>query len=260
MVYVKVDSMFQNFLQVPRFILNLDCLSSTEKLIYMQLIDRSRLSQHNNWVDAQGNVFIVYTIDSLATDMHVKQSTVKNALKNLEENKLIVRQHQGLGRPNRIYVKVPHDALQGESKTSARQPENYLLQDSQKTTCMVDKKVATNNNNNNKTNYIKNEQNKGRTPYGTYNNVMLSEDEYQALKQVIPDVDGYIEKISCYMESVGTTYKNYAATVRLWYLNDKDKQSAHRTKKSNGNKFTDFPQRTYDTQQLEKELLKYGTK
>ena len=259
MEFIKSNQKFRNFLMLSRSVADMPGLTMTEKMIYARLHDRCKVSQKNKWVDEESNVYIMYTIESLAKDMGLKQSAIKKALKDLEENDLIMRQHQGLGLPNRIYVKAPLDFLSVDDTSMADgQPEKYLP-DRQKSTCLMDKKVATSNNNNNKTNYIKNEQNKGRTPYGRYKNVMLTEDEYRALKQNIPEADKYIQDLSCYMQSKGVSYPDHDATIRNWYRRDQDKQSLQSASKAKSNKFNDFPQRDYDIATLERELLKYGT-
>ena len=58
------------------------------------------------WQDEQGRVFIHYTIHSLAATIQRSEMTVKNALKALEQRGFIYRHRQGVGMPNRIYVKV----------------------------------------------------------------------------------------------------------------------------------------------------------
>ena len=104
--FLHRGSQIPHFYMYPRFLLTLD-LSETTKMIYMLLWDRARLSmQKEGWQDEQGRVFIHYTIRSLAATIQRSEMTVKNALKALEQNGLIYRRRQGVGMPNRIYVKV----------------------------------------------------------------------------------------------------------------------------------------------------------
>lgn len=52
---------------------------------------------------------------------------------------------------------------------------------------------------------------------GTYNNVLLTDDDLLKLKSEFPaDWDRRIEKLSAYMASTGKKYKNHLATVRNW--------------------------------------------
>ena len=104
--FLQRDSRIPHFFVYPKFLLALD-LSETAKMIYMLLLDRARLSmQKEGWKDDQGRVFVHYTIQSLAATIQRSEMTVKNALKALEQRGLIYRQRQGVGMPNRIFVKV----------------------------------------------------------------------------------------------------------------------------------------------------------
>ena len=104
--FLQRDSPIPRFFAYPKFLLALD-LSETAKMIYVLLLDRARLSmQKEEWQDAQGRVFVHYTIQSLAATIHKSEMTVKNGLKALEQQGLIHRQRQGAGMPSKIFVKV----------------------------------------------------------------------------------------------------------------------------------------------------------
>jgi DNA-binding transcriptional ArsR family regulator len=124
----------------PRFLLNME-LNETAKLIYIVLLDRSRLSQINSgWTDGNGHVYLYYPIKSLADVIQKSEMTVKTALTSLETAGLIERKRRGTGLPNRIYVKYPIDGI-----ISDRQTENYLP-DRQKSISYTDRKLSTNKN------------------------------------------------------------------------------------------------------------------
>jgi len=145
--FLQRDSQIPRFYMYPRFLLTLD-LSETTKMIYMLLLDRARLSmQKESWQDEQGRVFIHYTIQSLAATTQRSEMTVKNALKALEQRGLIYRHRQGVGMPNRIYVKVQTESC------PARGAENCLTGGT--TFCpQKDRKLSTSNNKrNNNRNY-----------------------------------------------------------------------------------------------------------
>lgn len=60
--------------------------------------------------------------------------------------------------------------------------------------------------------------------HGQYNNVLLTDDDLEKLKQEIPnDYQRYIEKVSEYCASTGKSYKNYLATIRNWHRRDIEK-------------------------------------
>ena len=105
--FLKVDSHLPPYMAYPRFLLDVD-ISETAKLVYMLLLDRARLSIKNReWQDEIGRVFVFYTIPALAKDIGKGETTVKKALNQLIRQDLIMKQSQGAGRPNKIYIKIP---------------------------------------------------------------------------------------------------------------------------------------------------------
>lgn len=109
--FLTVDTSLPPYLIFPRFLLDME-LNETTKLLYMILLDRSRLSLRNEgWTDASGHVFLYFTIEAMANVLHKSQMTIKTSLAALESKGLILRKRQGAGHPNRIYVKFPKDAF-----------------------------------------------------------------------------------------------------------------------------------------------------
>ena len=76
--------------------------------------------------------------------------------------------------------------------------------------------------------------------YGEYKNIRLTDEEYQNLKDRLQaHTEIMIEKLSRYIKSKGTDYKNHYVTILNWYEQDKEKLS----QKNNQNKI----HRTYST-------------
>lgn len=68
---------------------------------------------------------------------------------------------------------------------------------------------------------IEREDGSPRHRYGLYRNVLLSEAEFQSLKEQFPgDYSARIDRLSEYMASCGKTYKNHLATIRSWARKD----------------------------------------
>ena len=106
--YLSSNSRIPEYMSFPKFLLEMTSLSESAKIIYTVLLDRARLSQKKTgWADEHGHVFIYYPIKDLAAAVHKSNMTVKSALSALEKKQLIHRQHMGLGKANRIYVKLP---------------------------------------------------------------------------------------------------------------------------------------------------------
>jgi hypothetical protein len=106
--YLFSDSRIPEYMSFPKFLLEMTSLNETAKIIYSMLLDRARLSQKKTgWADEYGHVFIYSPIKDLAAAVHKCEMTVKSALSALEKGNLIHRQHMGLGKASRIYVKLP---------------------------------------------------------------------------------------------------------------------------------------------------------
>ena len=75
-----------------------------------------------------------------------------------------------------------------------------------------------------------------RHKYGEYNNVLLSDEDYEKLVNEFPiDYQERIERLSEYMASTGKSYKNHLATIRNWARKEKPVQ-----KDNNGFSFKDL--------------------
>lgn len=83
-----------------------------------------------------------------------------------------------------------------------------------------------------------------RHKYGEYNNVLLSDEEYDRLTEEFPtDYDQRIERLSGYIASTGKSYKNHLATIRNWAKRDGEKKT---TNNGSGNPFLELLKEEYD--------------
>ena len=73
-----------------------------------------------------------------------------------------------------------------------------------------------------------------RHKYGMYKNVLLTDEEYQALQKEFPhDYTERIERLSEYIASTGKKYKNHLATIRAWARKDTAYKAGSKGKSSN---------------------------
>ena len=82
-------------------------LSSDAKVLYLML-DRMALSIRNNWVDNEGKVYIIFTLEQVMEYMNCGKDKGVKILAELDTDKgigLIERVKRGLGKPTIIYVK-----------------------------------------------------------------------------------------------------------------------------------------------------------
>lgn len=81
-------------------------ISIEAKLLYGLMLDRLSLSTRNDWVDADGRVYIYYTVENVMEDLNCGNKKAVKLLNELDSAYgLIERKRQGQGKPTRIYVK-----------------------------------------------------------------------------------------------------------------------------------------------------------
>ena len=83
-----------------------DDLSLESKVLYGMLLDRMSLSIKNGWLDQNGRVYIIYTIEQVMQTLKCGNKKAVAILNELEKKaNLIEKKRRGLGKPNIIYVK-----------------------------------------------------------------------------------------------------------------------------------------------------------
>ena len=81
-------------------------ISTDAKVLYGLLLDGMSLSARNDWLDEQGRVYIIFTVEEIMENLACGNKKAVGLLRELEtEAGLIERRRQGLGKPNLIYVK-----------------------------------------------------------------------------------------------------------------------------------------------------------
>ena len=97
------------FYRVPKLLFTTDRfrnLSAEAKLLYGLFLDRMSLSQKNSWMDKDGRVYIIYTVENIMEALGCGNKKAIQLLNELENKaNLILRKKQGLGKPNLIYLK-----------------------------------------------------------------------------------------------------------------------------------------------------------
>ena len=219
--FLTADTNLPSYMMFPRFLLDME-INETAKMLYIILLDRARLSQKNEgWSDTDGHVFIYFTIEALAEVLHKSQMTVKTALAVLEKQELIFRKRQGPGQPNRIYVKLPKETIHYTDRfLSLRQTENCPI-DRQDSFPDTDRKLSGNKKEIKKNNLAIRGSKEPLSPYGKFQNVFLSGEEYSRLETAYPGkATEYIERLSRYMASNDRHYANHYATIKKWLDED----------------------------------------
>lgn len=100
-----------SFYRIPKILFTnpiFDVLSTDAKLLYGILMDRMQLSIKNGWMDQEdGKVFIYYPVEKIMDALTCGNKKAGHLLAELDDRRgigLITRIHQGLGKPDKIYV------------------------------------------------------------------------------------------------------------------------------------------------------------
>ena len=108
--YMKESEQMLQYFQFPKFLLKLS-ISQNAKFLYMILYDRARISRKNSWIDKYGNVYLIFPIEELSVQIGKCKSSVKTALKELDDVGLVFRKSGGFSKPNHLYVRIPSDEV-----------------------------------------------------------------------------------------------------------------------------------------------------
>ena len=228
--YIMADTPLPIYLPYPRFLLKME-ISQTAKLLYSLLLDRSTLSQKNKWQDDEGRIYIIYPIAEIAEILDKGSTTIKGALNELDMAGLPGRGRGGFSAPKRVFVKKPRGP-QGQvsdqmmaGNTPPQEPENRPHGGPKNDLMMVGKPSPNQTTINNLTeSQTKGVSGEPPAPYGRYQNIFLSQTEYDELQAEYPDrLERFIEEMSRYLAANGKSYQNYAAALRIWAGNDKKK-------------------------------------
>lgn len=244
--FYKRDLERFQFFMLPKILVTgeqFKTISSDAKILYACLFDRISLSAKNDWLDKEGRIYIIFTIEEIMKTINRSRPTAVKALDELDKNTrgigLIERKRLGFGKPNIIYVKdfTSYEGEKLENQTSRSidielQEVKKFNYRSKETELQEVKKVDPTNTNYIKTDYIKTDFNQEQKAFGAFQNVFLSNKELSNLKTILSNqLENYIQRLSSYLKSTGRTYEDHEATILSWFYKDQGQQT--RSEKSN---------------------------
>jgi len=101
----------EKFYQLPKvFFTNpkYQSISNDGKIAYAILRDRLNLSIKNNWIDENGDIYFVFTNETLKEILNISSpNKLSKIKKELEEADLFSQIRVGLNKPNKLYLKKP---------------------------------------------------------------------------------------------------------------------------------------------------------
>jgi DNA-binding transcriptional regulator GbsR (MarR family) len=173
------------------------------------------------------------TAEELEKEIGLSKKQQALAIKKLENAGLIytkVTYIQGTQKRSKHFFVVGTSSPESYQTSLSEIPESNQTEISESYQTSLSESAESNflyNNNQtviNKHNNIK-EKNKKEKPikhkHGEYNNVLLSDAEFEKLKAEFPnDYQSRIERLSGYMQSTGKSYKDHLATIRNWARRD----------------------------------------
>ena len=159
--YKQNEVLSHKYYQVPQELftnkLYKDILNLESKLLYAFILDRLSLSIKNNWIDKNGNIYLIFTRKEVSDKLCLSDKPVTKAFALLTQVGLIEEKRQGLGKPNLIYVgKIIHEELDINNLENDVPSLNRKNSDSEigDTTNQDTENVRTINTNNINTNLI----------------------------------------------------------------------------------------------------------
>lgn len=79
-------------------------LSDSAKVTYAILNDRVSLSIKNNWIDDNGDIYFIFTNESLQNILDKSKNTITKIKKELQEVGLLEQIRTGFNKPNKLYL------------------------------------------------------------------------------------------------------------------------------------------------------------
>ncbi|GEQ33610.1 replication protein RepA [Marinilactibacillus psychrotolerans] len=101
----------EKFYRVPKVFMTNDKyknMTMNAKMTWAIFRDRTDLSLSNNWIDDNGDVYFIFTYDSLKEILNIKsKTTISNIKKELVLAGLMEDVRQGFNKPNKLYLINP---------------------------------------------------------------------------------------------------------------------------------------------------------
>lgn len=183
--------------------------------------------------NAGGMIFLTenipYTPKMLADELDFEENTVRLALDALERLGMVVTsngcftiaswsEHQNIEGMDKIREQNRIRKQRQRAKAALPESCHVTSRDSHATDIDIDKELDKEKEELPKGNSKKHTKHK----YGEYNNVLLTDDELDKLKNEYSDWEDRIERLSSYVASTGKSYKSHYATIRNWARKDKE--------------------------------------
>ena len=190
-------------------------------------------SEHNYYFDKEEleDGYFYSTVDNIENNTSLSEYKQRKAINTLKDKELVDIKIKGM--PAKRYIKINEDQVLNLLNIKY---QNNLSTSSLKIKEQELKKLKRNNN-------IINKNNKKYNIYGEFQNVKLTDDDYNKLKE--KSLLSYIEDLSIYLENhPRKKYASHYATILTW---------ARKNNKSNGSDILDNFDKNNKVEKLTKE-------
>lgn len=138
-------------------------LSDSSKIAYCMFRDRFELSKMNNWIDENGNVYLIFTTKDLCELLNCGTQKVTKIKKELESFNLLEQERMGLNKPNKIYILEPQTPFKYNSNKEFRKSKFQSFENQNSRVLKVKKqefrKSKSNDTDSSDTDYIETKNN-----------------------------------------------------------------------------------------------------
>lgn len=167
-----------------------------------------------------------YSINGLAAVCKEGRDCIMSTLSELEASGYLIRDRTRnedgtLGSIEYVIFEQPQIPESAQPKSDNPTLDKPTLEKPvlEETTQIRTNSINTKRNNNEEKKEI-------RHKYGLYQNVLLTDEEYQTLCKEFPyDFEQRIARLSEYMGSTGKSYKNHLITIRSWARREKSRKT-----------------------------------
>ncbi len=172
-------------------------LSDSAKVTYAILNDRVSLSIKNNWVDDNGDIYFIFTNESLQNILDKSKNTITKIKKELQAVGLLEQIRTGFNKPNKLYL---HDIETNISVEKSIQSSSITYND--KESQILDpndtdySKTESNDMddlNDKKLTYPSNHTNHSNHYHSNFNNEAL---KFQLLEELPQSIQRYLSNFS----------------------------------------------------------------
>ena len=152
---------------------------------------------------------------TIARELQMNESKVQRILKTFENEHQIEQQ---MGSKCRLISIVSWSEYQSAEPQTEPQVNHSRTTDEPQTDTIKETKNTNKNSLSNK------------CSFGSFKNVLLTDKEYQRLREKYPDdIERAIAILDCYIEETGRAYKSHAAALQKWAI-----EAARKEKESRG--------------------------